>query len=402
MELIRSRMNATDPPATARWYWPHGTAPTENDKMADLQLKGVSKIYSGNICAVAPTSVEIEDGEFVILVGPSGCGKSTLLRMIAGLETVSQGEIYIGGRLINNVPAKDRDIAMVFQNYALYPHMTVYENMAFGLKMRKLPKSEIDGRVRRAVDILDLNSFLDRRPKALSGGQRQRVAVGRAIVRQPKLFLFDEPLSNLDAKLRVSMRADLIKLHKRLEATMIYVTHDQVEAMSMGDRLIVLKDGVVQQIGAPLEIYNCPANQFVAGFIGSPPMNFLSCRMLARAADLLLIADGLQVKLPAKKRVSLSEVGSSENRAVVLGIRPEDISERRLYNGPIDDNVIEVRVDFLEPLGSEVLATCSLAEREIIVRLNSRTAAKADETIELVLDMERAKLFDPATGDALL
>ncbi len=354
--------------------------------MADLKLKDVSKTYPTNIRAVAPTSVEIGDGEFVVLVGPSGCGKSTLLRMIAGLETVSGGEIRIGGTLVNNVPAKDRDIAMVFQNYALYPHMTVYENMAFGLKIRKLPKSEIDSRVRRAVDILGLNDFLHRKPKALSGGQRQRVAVGRAIVRQPKIFLFDEPLSNLDAKLRVSMRAELIKLHKTLAATMIYVTHDQVEAMSMGDRLIVLKDGVVQQIGAPLEIYNCPANQFVAGFIGSP----------------LLIADGLQVKLPAKKRVSLSEVGSSENRAVVLGIRPEDISERRLYNGPIDDNVIEVRVDFLEPLGSEVLATCSLAEREIIVRLNSRTAAKADETIELVLDMERAKLFDPATGDALL
>jgi len=370
--------------------------------MADLKLKDVSKTYPTNIRAVAPTSVEIGDGEFVVLVGPSGCGKSTLLRMIAGLETVSGGEIRIGGTLVNNVPAKDRDIAMVFQNYALYPHMTVYENMAFGLKIRKLPKSEIDSRVRRAVDILGLNDFLHRKPKALSGGQRQRVAVGRAIVRQPKIFLFDEPLSNLDAKLRVSMRAELIKLHKTLAATMIYVTHDQVEAMSMGDRLIVLKDGVVQQIGAPLEIYNCPANQFVAGFIGSPPMNFLSCRMLARAADLLLIADGLQVKLPAKKRVSLSEVGSSENRAVVLGIRPEDISERRLYNGPIDDNVIEVRVDFLEPLGSEVLATCSLAEREIIVRLDSRTAAKADETIELVLDMERAKLFDPATGDALL
>src|SRR6267378_7000851 len=233
--------------------------------MADLQLKGVSKIYSGNICAVAPTSVDIKDGEFVILVGPSGCGKSTLLRMVAGLETVSQGEIYIGGRLINNVPAKDRDIAMVFQNYALYPHMTVYENMAFGLKMRKLPKSEIESRVRRAVDILDLNNFLDRRPKALSGGQRQRVAVGRAIVRQPKLFLFDEPLSNLDAKLRVSMRAELIKLHKRLEATMIYVTHDQVEAMTLGDRLLVLHQGKPVQLATPMEVFERPADIYVAG-----------------------------------------------------------------------------------------------------------------------------------------
>ena len=369
--------------------------------MADVQLKGVSKIYPGNIRAVAPTSVEIEDGEFVILVGPSGCGKSTLLRMIAGLETISEGEIHIGGRLINGVPAKDRDIAMVFQNYALYPHMTVYENLAFGLKMRKLPKSQIDARVRQAVDILGLNDFLNRRPKALSGGQRQRVAVGRAIVRHPRLFLFDEPLSNLDAKLRVSMRAELIKLHKRLKATMIYVTHDQVEAMSMGDRLIVLKDGIVQQIGAPLEIYDRPANQFVASFIGSPPMNFINCSIVEHEGHLFLTGDGLHVKLPAKSKVALSEV-RSRNFPVTLGIRPEDISERRSYDGAADDNVIRARVEFLEPLGSEVLATCSLAEREIIVRLNPRTSARADEMIELVLDMERAKLFDPATAEALL
>jgi multiple sugar transport system ATP-binding protein len=318
------------------------------------------------------------------------------------LETVSQGEIHIGGRLINNVPAKDRDIAMVFQNYALYPHMTVYENMAFGLKMRKLPKSEIDGRVRTAVDILDLNNLLDRRPKALSGGQRQRVAVGRAIVRQPKLFLFDEPLSNLDAKLRVSMRAELIKLHKRLEATMIYVTHDQVEAMSMGDRLIVLKDGIVQQIGAPLEIYDRPANQFVAGFIGSPPMNFISGSPIEQDGHVFLTGDGFQLKLPAQRKAALTKLGSGGDLPLVLGIRPEDIAERRLYHGAIDGNVITARVNFLEPLGSEVLATCSLAEHEIIIRLNPRTSAKSDEVIELVLDMERATLFDPTTGEALL
>jgi multiple sugar transport system ATP-binding protein len=372
--------------------------------MADLQLKGVSKIYPGNICAVAPTSVDIKDGEFVILVGPSGCGKSTLLRMIAGLETVSQGEIYIGGRLINNVPAKDRDIAMVFQNYALYPHMTVYENMAFGLKMRKLPKSEIDGRVRKAVDILGLNNFLDRRPKALSGGQRQRVAVGRAIVRQPKLFLFDEPLSNLDAKLRVSMRAELIKLHKRLDATMIYVTHDQVEAMSMGDRLIVLKEGIVQQIGAPLEIYDHPANQFVASFIGSPPMNFINCALLEREGQLFLTGDGLHVKLPAEKKAALSKVVGNGSFPIVLGIRPEDFSERRLTydGGAADSNVIQARVNFLEPLGSEVLATCSLGTQEVIVRLSPRSGVKSDEMIELVLNMEHARLFDRKTGEALL
>ena len=369
--------------------------------MADVQLKGVSKIYPGNIRAIAPTSIEIDDGEFVILVGPSGCGKSTLLRMIAGLETISEGEIHIGGRLINGVPAKDRDIAMVFQNYALYPHMTVYENLAFGLKMRKLPKSEIDARVRQAVDLLGLNEFLNRRPKALSGGQRQRVAVGRAIVRHPRLFLFDEPLSNLDAKLRVSMRAELIKLHKRLKATMIYVTHDQVEAMSMGDRLIVLKDGIVQQIGAPLEIYDRPANQFVASFIGSPPMNFINCSIVEHDGNLFLTSGGLHVKLPAKSKAALSEV-RSRNSPVALGIRPEDISERRLHDGAADDNVIRARVDFLEPLGSEVLANCSFAEHEIIVRLNPRTSAKSDEMIELVLNMERARLFDPATAEAIL
>jgi multiple sugar transport system ATP-binding protein len=369
--------------------------------MADVQLKNVSKIYAGNTPAIAPLSVEIQDGEFVMLVGPSGCGKSTLLRMIAGLETVSQGEIHIGGRLINNVPAKDRDIAMVFQNYALYPHMTVYENLAFGLRMRKLPKSEIDNRVSTAVDILGINEFLDRRPKALSGGQRQRVAVGRAIVRQPKLFLFDEPLSNLDAKLRVSMRIELIKLHKRLAATMIYVTHDQVEAMSMGDRLIVLKDGIVQQIGAPLEIYERPNNQFVASFIGSPPMNFINCSINERDGHLFLTGDGFQLKVPAEKKAAATRLASSGSRTLVLGIRPEDISERRSATSRVDAAVITARVIFLEPLGSEVLATCSLGKHEIVVRLNPRTRVKSDETIELILNMERAVLFDPKTAEAL-
>jgi multiple sugar transport system ATP-binding protein len=368
--------------------------------MADLQLKNVSKIYDGDICAVAPTSIEIEDGEFVILVGPSGCGKSTLLRMIAGLETVSRGEIHIGGRVVNNVPAKDRDIAMVFQNYALYPHMTVYQNMAFGLKMRKYPKPEIDRRVRQAAETLGLTTFLDRRPKALSGGQRQRVAVGRAIVRQPKLFLFDEPLSNLDAKLRVSMRAELIKLHKLLAATMIYVTHDQVEAMSMGDRLIVLKDGVVQQIGAPLEIYNRPANQFVASFIGSPPMNFINCTLVEGDGMLLIHEPALQLKLPASKATSLrSRLG--ERRDLVLGIRPEDIYERQTYDRPVEGNAFMAGVEFLEPLGNEVLATCALGAHELVVRLSPRTTARSGESVELVVDMEQARLFEPSTGEAV-
>ena len=368
--------------------------------MADLRLKDVSKIYAGNIRALAPTSVDIEDGEFVILVGPSGCGKSTLLRMIAGLEAVSQGEIHIGGRMVNNVPAKDRDIAMVFQNYALYPHMTVYQNMAFGLKMRKYPKPEIDRRVREAAETLGLTSFLERRPHVLSGGQRQRVAVGRAIVRQPKLFLFDEPLSNLDAKLRVSMRAELIKLHKHLAATMIYVTHDQVEAMSMGDRLIVLKDGVVQQIGAPLEIYNRPANQFVASFIGSPPMNFINCTLAENNGALLLNDSSMQLRLSDSKAISLGHK-LGDRRELVLGIRPEDIYDRKTYDGLIDGNAFTARVEFLEPLGNEVLATCVLGDRELVVRLSPRTTARSNELLDLVVDMEQARLFEPSSGQAV-
>jgi multiple sugar transport system ATP-binding protein len=274
--------------------------------------------------------------------------------------------------------------------------------MAFGLKMRKLPKSEIDGRVRGAAAILGLEDYLDRRPKALSGGQRQRVAVGRAIVRQPKLFLFDEPLSNLDARLRLSMRAELIKLHKRLQVTMIYVTHDQVEAMSMGDRLIVLKDGIVQQIGAPLEIYDHPANQFVASFIGSPPMNFIDCALIESEGRLVLTGDGLRIKLPGEKTAALSRVVREETLPIVLGIRPEDFSERRSDHGADDSNIIQARVSFLEPLGSELLATCSVGAQEIIVRLSPRSDVNSDEMIELAIDMDRVRLFEPATGEALL
>jgi multiple sugar transport system ATP-binding protein len=369
--------------------------------MAELHIRDVSKIYAGGVRAVSHVNVEVADGEFVILVGPSGCGKSTLLRMIAGLEAISEGEISIAGRVVNNVHAKDRDIAMVFQNYALYPHMTVYENMAFGLKMRKYPKAEIEGRVRQAAETLGLTSYLERKPQALSGGQRQRVAVGRAIVRQPALFLFDEPLSNLDAKLRVSMRAELIKLRRQLSATMIYVTHDQVEAMSMGDRLIVLKDGVAQQIGAPLEIYNRPRNQFVAGFIGSPPMNFINCALNAGEGALLFADTNARVKLTAAQSALLREA-PGESRRLILGIRPEDIYERQLYDRPVDGNVVTSRVEFLEPLGNEVLATCALGERELIVRLSPRTEAQSDQPLDLVFDMEQAKLFEPATGEAVL
>ncbi|HEX4947874.1 MAG TPA: sn-glycerol-3-phosphate ABC transporter ATP-binding protein UgpC [Blastocatellia bacterium] len=364
--------------------------------MATLTLKNISKIYPGNVRAVSDVSAEIADGEFVILVGPSGCGKSTLLRMIAGLEEISAGELRIDNAIVNDVHAKDRDIAFVFQNYALYPHLTVAENMAFGLKMRKFAKTEIDKRVAEAASILGLSEYLHRKPGALSGGQRQRVAVGRAIVRQPKLFLFDEPLSNLDAKMRVTMRAELIKLHKRLQATMVYVTHDQVEAMSMGDRLIVMKGGIVQQVGAPLEIYHKPANQFVAGFIGSPPMNFINCEIEKRGNDWFVVSDGLNLKMPPSKFPPLAATMQNGDAKAVLGIRPEDIHEK---SG--EQEAVNARVEIVEQLGGEVIAMCSVGANEIIARLSARTQARADEQIELVFDLERAKLFDATNGKTL-
>ena len=356
--------------------------------MASLSLRNVAKSYDGKTLTVSNVNAEIQDGEFIILVGPSGCGKSTLLRMIAGLETITDGEIAIDGRVINETHAKDRDIAMVFQNYALYPHMSVAENMAFGLKMRKFDRAEIERRVNEAAEVLGLTPYLQRKPAALSGGQRQRVAVGRAIVRQPKLFLFDEPLSNLDAKMRVTMRAELIRLHQRLKATMVYVTHDQVEAMSMGDRLVVLKDGLVQQIGAPLEIYHQPANQFVAGFIGSPAMNFMDCTIERRGEGLCAAADGFAIALPPTDAVKAGD-------KVVLGIRPEDLTEQV-------GGALSARVNFLEPLGGEVIANCSLGKHEIVVRLSSRTTVRNGDALALSVDADRVKLFDAANGKVLL
>lgn len=393
--------------------------------MAEVELEGVTKVYAGNVRAVAPTSLRISDGEFVALVGPSGCGKSTLLRMIAGLETITDGTLKLDGRIINDMPARARDIAMVFQNYALYPHMSVRDNMAFALKMRGASKAEIETRVAEAAKMLGLDALLARKPAALSGGQRQRVALGRAIVRHPKLFLFDEPLSNLDAKLRVSTRAELIRLHKRLKATMIYVTHDQTEAMSMGDKLVVLRDGTVQQVGAPLEIYNNPTNQFVAGFIGSPPMNFILCNVRRDADAWHLVNQSFDIKLGEKHADALKRKhNGKEDGQIVLGIRPEDIYERRSIrrlnaqanlsretnddsqrnqptNQSADDNFIRSTVLFIEPLGSEVLATCALGEKEIVARLEPRTDARADTPIELAFDMTQAKLFESATGAAI-
>ena len=376
--------------------------------MAEVVLDGVMKVYEGDVQAVAPTHLAIADGEFVVLVGPSGCGKSTLLRMIAGLETISDGTLTLDGRVVNHTPARDRDVAMVFQNYALYPHMTVRDNMAFALKMCRVPKTEIAERVSAAAEMLGLSTLLERKPAALSGGQRQRVALGRAIVRHPKLFLFDEPLSNLDAKLRVSTRAELIRLHRRLKATMIYVTHDQTEAMSMGDRLVVLRDGAVQQVGTPLEIYTEPVNQFVAGFVGSPPMNFIACEVRRDGDALRLTNEVIDLKLDAAPRPALDRLPKTDGRErIILGIRPEDIHERNGDNTRTSEQVsganelIKATVLFVEPLGSEVLATCALGEQEIVARLSPRTKARADSPIELTFDMTQAKLFAPETGATL-
>ena len=318
--------------------------------MASVQLDKVSKIFEHQVKAVDAVDIDIKDKEFIVLVGPSGCGKSTTLRMIAGLEEISSGEIRIGERVVNEVPPKDRDIAMVFQNYALYPHMTVFENMAFGLKLRKYPKDEIEKRVKEAADILSIEELLDRKPKQLSGGQRQRVAVGRAIVRKPKVFLFDEPLSNLDAKLRVQMRTEISKLHTRLETTMIYVTHDQVEAMTMGDRIVVMKDGRVQQIDTPMKLYAEPVNKFVAGFIGSPAMNFITGKIV-RSEGLYFETAQLKLRIPDSRQGILEP---HLGKPVLFGIRPEDVSEYGLAAMPAPEMSAVCQVEVVEPMGNEI------------------------------------------------
>lgn len=359
-----------------------------------VTLKDISKIYADGVSAVSRVSADVKDGEFAVLVGPSGCGKSTLLRMIAGLETISEGELLIGNRVVNDVPARDRDIAMVFQNYALYPHMTVRENMAFGLKMRRFPKDEIAKRVNAAAQILDLSQLLERKPHALSGGQRQRVALGRAIVRQPQVFLFDEPLSNLDAKLRASTRGELIKLHQHLRTTMIYVTHDQTEAMSMGERVIVMRDGVVQQIGAPMAIYDEPTNKFVAGFMGSPPMNFFAGELRREDGELMLYSDALHIALPSAKRARI-ESTKQQSGKVFFGIRPEDIFERDdMTHSAVKGHNVTAMVETVEFMGSEAFATCTVGSHTLIARLDRRTNAKTASALDLVFDLERAKIFD--------
>jgi len=363
--------------------------------MATVQLNNIDKIYPGGVEAVKNATITIEDKEFVVLVGPSGCGKTTTLRMIAGLEDITKGEISIDGKIVNEIPPKDRDIAMVFQNYALYPHMTVYENMAFGLKIRKMPKAEIDQRVNEAAKILEIEDLLKRKPKALSGGQRQRVAVGRAIVRHPKVFLFDEPLSNLDAKLRVQMRAEISALHNRLKSTMIYVTHDQVEAMTMGDRIVVMKDGLVQQIGSPLYLYNNPANLFVAGFIGSPPMNFLKVKIEEDASLLIAGTEHFQIAVTGTKEKLIKPYLGKE---LIFGIRPEDLTymekgeKNRTING---------EVDVVEPLGAEIHLHVKVGQNKIIARVPPYHTLKAGETVHFEPNLDQVIFFDLETEKAL-
>jgi multiple sugar transport system ATP-binding protein len=353
--------------------------------MARVILKDVTKIYEGDVKAVDSVNIEIEDKEFVVFVGPSGCGKSTTLRMVAGLEEISGGEISIDGQVVNDVPPKDRNIAMVFQNYALYPHMSVYDNMAFGLKIRKLPKAEIDQRVREAAKILDIEKYLDRKPKQLSGGQRQRVAVGRAIVRNPKVFLFDEPLSNLDAKLRVQMRAEIIDLHQRLQATMIYVTHDQVEAMTMGDKIVVMKDGLVQQIGSPLYLYNHPVNKFVAGFIGSPPMNFLMVSVIEEGGKLML-DEGSSKLAPAPAHIEALKPYIGKN--VVLGLRPEDLPYTESPDG------LKTTISVVEPLGAEIHLWTKTANNQMVSKVPPHHTFKIGEEVKFAPVMGKARYFD--------
>jgi multiple sugar transport system ATP-binding protein len=361
--------------------------------MAGVTLTEIVKVYEGGVRVVDRFNLDIKDREFVVLVGPSGCGKSTTLRMIAGLEEITSGTIRIGERVVNDVPPKDRDIAMVFQSYALYPHMTVYENMAFALKLRKHSKSSIDEKVRRAAKILVIEHLLDRKPKALSGGQRQRVALGRAIVRDPKCFLFDEPLSNLDAKLRVEMRVEIKRLHMSLNATTVYVTHDQEEAMTLGDRVVVMRDGIIQQCGGALEIYHHPTNRFVAGFLGSPPMNFLTGQ-LSKGDGRLWFDEG-SGRLPVPDWAS-AELAGHEGEELVLGVRPEAISDRQHARFACSDNQLKLKVSLVQPLGDKMdVYLASEKHPHIVAHVDAFGGVASGQLTEMFFDMERVHFFEP-------
>ena len=369
--------------------------------MASLSLRNVTKAYPNGFVAVKDFNLEIADKEFIIFVGPSGCGKSTTLRMIAGLEDISSGELYIDGKLMNDVEPKDRDIAMVFQNYALYPHMSVYDNMAFGLKLRKTPKEEIDKLVQEAARILDLSHLLDRKPKALSGGQRQRVAMGRAIVRNPKVFLMDEPLSNLDAKLRGQMRIEISKLHQRLNATIIYVTHDQTEAMTLGTRIVVMKDGVIQQVDSPQNLYDKPGNKFVAGFIGAPQMNLIDATVGKDGADVTLTFDGHTIALPAEKGKALESKGYI-GKVVTLGIRPEDLHDDEAIRAAYPKCVIVATIRVYEMLGAEVYLYFDINDTNCTARVHPGTTARPGDTVKLALDVNKIHVFDKDTEQVIV
>ena len=364
--------------------------------MAELKLKNIVKKYPNGFVAVKNFNLDIADKEFIIFVGPSGCGKSTTLRMIAGLEDISSGELWIGDKLCNTVDPKNRDIAMVFQNYALYPHMTVYDNMAFALKLRKTPKAEIDKKVREAAKILDIEHLLDRKPKALSGGQRQRVAMGRAIVRSPKVFLMDEPLSNLDAKLRVQMRSEISKLHQRLQTTFIYVTHDQTEAMTLGTRIVVLKDGVIQQVDTPQNLYNKPQNLFVAGFIGSPQMNFIDATIVKTDDGVCASFGKYNIKLTENKAKAVID-GGYVGKEVIIGIRPEDVHDEDIFLATSKDSIVDATVEVTELLGAEVNLFLSVDGQPLTARVNSRSTAKLDDVIQVALDVNKLHIFDKTT-----
>ena len=366
--------------------------------MATLNLKNINKIYPNGVQAVFDFNLDIADKEFIIFVGPSGCGKSTTLRMIAGLEDITSGELYIDGVLMNNVNPKDRGIAMVFQSYALYPHMTIYNNLAFGLQLRRVPREEIDKRVAEAARILGLENLLDRYPRQLSGGQNQRVALGRAIVRHAKVFLMDEPLSNLDAKLRVTMRGELTKLHKKLGSTTIYVTHDQIEAMTMASRIVVMRDGRVQQVGSPKEIYEHPANVFVGGFIGTPPMNFI--HGVVNANGEFLTKDNQKVVIPADKVAVLKE-NDYIDKEVILGIRPEEIHDNEEAMAKCADSIIEVSVDVAELLGAETNIYATIGEDSIIASVPARDDLKVGSKVKLAFEMEHCHIFDVETEMAV-
>ena len=367
--------------------------------MAQVSLKNVSKVFPGGIQAIRDINLGVNNKEFVVLVGPSGCGKSTTLRIIAGLEEATEGDVYIGDQLVNDVPPKDRNIAMVFQNYALYPHMSVYENMAFGLRLRKYPKQEIDTRVKEAATVLGIEKLLNRKPRELSGGQRQRVAVGRAIVRKPLVFLFDEPLSNLDAKMRVQMRTEIKKLHIRLQATMIYVTHDQTEAMTMGDKIIVMKDGVILQIADPITLYDKPVNRFVAGFIGSPPMNFVKGTVIRKDGKFYFNEGKFRVKIID----AMSEVVRPyADKEVIFGIRPEDIYDKLFVSEAPSENTIRATCEVIEPLGSEAYLYLNTGKNLLIARVGGHDKPALNQDMDLVFDMSKIHFFDKDTDNTII